>query len=130
MYTKTAAASAWPLLAAAVVACTICAGAVSAKDHEVTVAMQVTAGGLDLKSAAGARQFYTRLQHAARIVCTHGMRVDLQDSPNPEVCYEKALADAIRAAKLPLLTQVYLETHTLWEAAAHGIDVPATMAAK
>ena len=40
-------------------------------------------------------------------------------------CYEKALADAIRSANLPLLTQVYLETHTLREAAAHGIDVPA-----
>jgi hypothetical protein len=31
---------------------------------------------------------------------------------------------------LPLLTQVYLETHTLRQAAAHGIDVPAQVAAK
>jgi hypothetical protein len=29
-----------------------------------------------------------------------------------------------------LLTQVYLETHTLREAAAHGIDVPVQVAAK
>jgi len=31
---------------------------------------------------------------------------------------------------LPLLTQVYLETHTLRQAAAYGIEAPAQLAAK
>ncbi len=47
-----------------------------------------------------------------------------------EGCYEKALGNAVRSANMPLLTQVYLETHTLREAAARGIDVPVQMAAK
>ena len=130
MYTKTAVMSAWPVLGAAIVACTLFAGSVAAKDQEVTVAIQVSTQGLDLSQPAGAHEFYTRLKHAAEVVCTHGMRVDLAPSPDPEGCYEKALADAIRSANLPLLTQVYLATHTLRQAAARGIDVPVQVAAK
>jgi len=128
MYTKTAVIRACPVLAAAVVACTLFAGKVAAKD--VTVAIQVSTRGLDLSQPAGALEIYTRLKHAAKVVCTHGMRVDLQPSPDPEGCYEKALGDAIRSAKVPLLTQAYLATHTLREAAARGIDVPVQVAAK
>jgi UrcA family protein len=128
MYTKTAVISALPVLGAAVVACALFAGNVEA--NEVTVAIQVNTRGLDLSQPAGAHEIYTRLQHAARVVCTHGMRVDLQPSPDPEGCYEKALGDAVRSAKVPLLTQAYLATHTPREAAAHGIDVPVQIAAK
>ena len=109
---------------------TLFAGSVAAKDHEVIVAIHVSRQGLDLTQSAGAHQFYTRLRHAARVACTHGNRVDLAPAPDPEGCYEKALGDAIRSANVPLLTQVYLETHTLRQAAARGIDVPAQMAAK
>jgi hypothetical protein len=49
---------------------------------------------------------YSRLQHAAQVVCTHGMRVDLVPSRDPQGCYEKALGNAVRAANLKLLTQV------------------------
>jgi UrcA family protein len=129
MYTKRAFMSARGVLGAAVVAGTLCAGSVAAKDP-VTVASRVTTQGLDLSQPAGARELYLRFQHAATVVCTHGMRVDLAPSPNPQVCYEKALGDAIRSANLPLLTQVYLETHTLRDAAALGIDLPVQMAAK
>jgi len=128
MYTKRAFMSAWPVLGATIVACTFFAGDVTAKD--VKVAYQVSTRGLDLKQPTGAREFYTRIQHAAWIVCTDGNRVDLQPSPNLQSCYEQALGDAIRSADVPLLTQVYLETHTPREAAAHGIDVPVQMAAK
>jgi UrcA family protein len=128
MYTKTALMSARCVLGAAAVACTLFAGTVAAKD--VTVAIHVSTQGLDLRQPTGAREFYTRLQHAARVVCTHGNRVDLATSPDPQGCYEKALGDAIRSADVPLLTRVYLETHTLREAAARRIDVPAQMAAK
>lgn len=127
MYTQRVFMSA-SILGAAIVACAFFAGNVVAKD--VKVAYQVSTQGLDLKQPAGAREFYARIQHAAQIVCTHGNRVDLQPSPDPQGCYEKALGDAIRSANLPLLTQVYLETHSPREAAAHGIDVPVQVAAK
>jgi UrcA family protein len=125
MYTITALRC---VLGAAAVACTLFTGTVAAKD--ATVAIHVSTQGLDLNQPTGAHEFYTRLQHAARVVCTHGNRVDLAPAPDPEGCYEKALGDAIRSANVPLLTQVYLQTHTLREAAAHGIEVPAQMAAK
>jgi len=127
MYTQRAFMSA-SIFGAALVAGTFLAGTVAAKD--VKVAYQVSAQGLDLKQPAGARQFYDRIQHAAQIVCTHGNRVDLQPSPDTKGCYEKALGDAIRSANVSLLTQVYLETHSPREAAAHGIDVPVQVAAK
>jgi hypothetical protein len=56
------------------------------------------------------------------------MRVDLVPINDPKGCYERALADAIRSAKLPLLMRVYLATHTVQEAAARGIGVPAQAA--
>jgi UrcA family protein len=130
MYTKTAVMSARWVLGAAAVACTLFAGNVAAEDRTVTVAIHVSTQGLDLRQPAGAHEFYTRLQRAARVVCTHGDRVGLEPSPDPEGCYEKALGDAIRSANVARLTQVYLATHTLREAAARGIDVPAQIAAK
>jgi hypothetical protein len=45
-------------------------------------------------------------------------------------CIEQALGGAIRSAKTPMLTRIYLETHTLQAAAAQGIEVPAQVAAK
>ncbi len=129
MYLKTAVMSARPVLGA-VVACALFAGNVAAKDHDVTVAVTVSTRGLHPSQPAGARELYSRLKHAAQIVCTHGMRVDLEPAKDPDGCYEKALGNAIRFAKLPLLTQVYLETHTPRQAAACGIDVPVQLVAK
>jgi hypothetical protein len=76
------------------------------------------------------RELHSRLKHAADVVCTHGMRVDLTPPTDPQACYEQALGQAVRFVKRPLLTQVYLETHTLREAAARGIDVPVQLASK
>jgi len=130
-YIDSASLRAWSILGAAIVACTFIAGSVAAKDQEVfTVAYRVTTRGLDISQPAGAHELYSRLQHAAQVVCTHGMRVDLAPSPDPQGCYEKALGNAVRSAHLPLLTQAYLETHTLREAAARGIDLPVMIAAK
>ena len=128
MCSKTAIRTTWSTFCAAMVACTLFAGDVVAK--EVTVTYQVSAKGLDLRHPAGAREFYGRLKRAAQVVCTHGNRIDLQPSADPKGCYEKALGDAIRSVNVSPLTQVYLETHTLQEAAARGIDVPVQMAAK
>jgi UrcA family protein len=128
MYTKTEFITAWPVLGAAIVASALFAGSVAAK--EVTVAIQVSTQGLDLSRPAGARELYTRIKHAAEVVCTHGMRVDLAPPPDPQGCYEKALADAVRSVHRPLLTQAYLATHTLQQAAARGIEIPVQVAAK
>jgi UrcA family protein len=123
MYTKTAGMCARSVLGAAAVVCTLFAGNVAAAGHEFTVAIHVSTQGLDLGQAAGAREFYRRLQYAAWQVCSPGYRVAVEPSPDPKGCSEKALSDAIRSAKSPLLTQVYLETHTAGEAAARGIGV-------
>jgi UrcA family protein len=129
MNTKTAFMNARAVLGAAAVAGTLFAGSVAAKDQEFTVAYKVNIQGLDLSQPAGAHALYTRLQHAAEVVCTHGMRVDLAPVTDPKGCYERALADAIRSVNLPQLTRVYLATHTPKEAAARGIDVPEQVAA-
>jgi UrcA family protein len=130
MYVKAAFVSAHSTLAAVAIAGTLFAGTVAAQGHDVTVAIQVSTQGLDLHSPAGAQEFYGRLKHAAEVACTHGNRVDLKPSSDPVACHEKALGEAIRSANLPLLTQVYLGTHTLRQAAAYGIEAPAQLAAK
>jgi UrcA family protein len=131
MYTKAAVASFRFVLGAGAVACTLFAGSVAAGDYEVSVTLPATTRGLDLRQPAGVQKFYARLQHAARVVCTtHGDRVDLVPSRNPEGCYEKALGDAVRSVNVPPLTLFYLKTHTLSQAASHGITVPGQIAAK
>jgi UrcA family protein len=130
MYSKTAFMSAWLVLGATAIACTLFAGSAAAADQEVSVAYQVTTKGLDVNQAAGARALYLRLRHAAEVVCTHGMRVDLKPAADKGACFEKALANAVGSARLPLLTQVYLQSHTLRDAAALGIELPMQMAAK
>lgn len=130
MYTNIRGLSAWPILGAAIAAFTLFTGDVAAKDDAVTVSIQVSTQGLDVSQPHGAQKLYWRLQYAARVACTHGNRVGLAPSPNPESCREKALADAIRAADSALLTQIYLASHTPREAVAHGIDAPLQMAAK
>ena len=117
-------------LGAVAIAGALFAGTVAAQGHDVTVAIHVSTQGLDLHHPAGAQELYARLRHAADVACTHGRRVDLVPPRDPIGCYEKALGDAIRSVNLPLLTQVYLETHTLRQAAAYGIEAPAQLAAK
>jgi UrcA family protein len=100
------------------------------QDHKVVVAIHVSTQGLDLSQPADAQTFYTRLRRAARVACTYGNRVTLVPSDDPGGCAEKALAGAIRSAKVPMLTRIYLNNHTLQDAVALGILVPAQLAAK
>jgi len=130
MYTKTAPTSGWSLLGGVAVVCTLFGGNVAAKDHDVTVAIHVSTQGLDLSHPADAQIFYTRLKNAAWVACTRGNQVNLVPVDNLQGCYEKALGGAIRSAKTPMLTQIYLETHPLQDAAKHGIEIPAQLAAK
>jgi len=131
MYAKVAATSARLLLGTTTaVACALFAGSVAAKDKIVTVSVKVSPQGLDLSQPADAQTFYRRLENAAWMVCTRGTRVDLLPAGDEFRCYQNALGDAVHASNKPLVTQIYLTTHTLQDAAAHGIDVPAQVAAK
>ena len=130
MYAKVAVTSARLLLGAATVVCMLFAANVSAKDKIVTESVKVSPQGLDLSRPADARTFYTRLENAAWIVCTRGTRVGLLPVDDQFKCYQNTLGEAVHASNTPLVTQIYLASHTLQEAAAHGIDVPAQVAAK
>ncbi len=125
MYTKLPAPGAQPILGIlAVAAILFVTSPVAARDHNVTVVLHVSTKGLDLNQPVDARTFYSRLENAAWVACTRGDRVDLLPVDDLKGCYEAALGRAIGTAKAPMLTQMYLTTHTLVEAAAHGIAVP------
>lgn len=118
------------LIGTALLACTLCAGIVCAKEPTVTVALHVSTQGVDLSQPAGARTFYTRLENAAWVACTRGNRVDLVPVTDLKGCYEKALGGAVRATRSSLVTQLYLTTHTYAEAAARGIEIPSQVAGR
>jgi len=102
-------------LGAAAIACALFAGTVAAED--LSIALHVSAQGLDLSQPADAQTFYNRLNYAARVVCTDGNRVDLVPLDNPKGCIDKALATAIRSVNAPMLTQIYVANHT-----AQGVE--------
>jgi UrcA family protein len=101
-----------------VAACTALLVSVQAKAYDVTVGVPVSTTGLDLSQQSGAIELYRRLRKAAHVACGDTDRVDLQPLRGHEfvVCFEKALGDAVRAANQPLLTTIYLKTHTPLEA--------------
>jgi UrcA family protein len=129
MYTRGAHIFAKSVAGAVTILGPLLAGEVAAKDYDVKVAVHVSTGGLDLQQPAGAQMLYERIQHAANVACTHGNRVDLRPARNLVGCREQAVGDAIRLVNSPLLTHVYLQTHTSRQAAAHGIAVPEQVAA-
>ena len=117
------------LLLGPVLGLALLSGTAGAKDHSVIVSKLVDSSGLDLSRAADVQTLYSRIRHAADYVCTGGKQVDLLPVDNQPRCYENALGNAIRSARLPMLTQIYLTTHTMQEAAARGIEVPSEVAA-
>jgi UrcA family protein len=118
------------LVGAAALVCSCFVGNASAAGHVVTVSVPVSSQGLDLSKPDDAETFYVRLKNAAWVVCTRGTRVDLVPSDNVKGCYEKALGQAVRSVAAPMVTQLYLGTHTLKEAATYGIQLPAQFAVK
>jgi len=130
MYIEADAIRARAALIAVTMAGTLFAGSLSARDLNRIESINVSARGLDLTRDADARTFYTQLQNAAWVVCTRGVHVGLVPIDNPKPCVDKALGDAIRSANVPLLTRIYLGSHTIEEAAAHGITLPSQVAAK
>jgi UrcA family protein len=117
-------------IGAAVIAYALIAHSAQADDRSVVVAIPVSAQGLDLSHSAGAHALYERVEYAAYVACTRSNRVGLAPAADSKGCYEKALADAIRSSNAPLLIQAYLAKHSLAEASAHRIGVPAQIAAK
>jgi UrcA family protein len=130
MYTKIAAQRTRCVLGPVALACVLLTGTAVADEKNVVVGIPVSGKGLDLNDPAGARELYLRLNNAAYVACTRANRVGLAPSPDPRGCSEKALAEAVRSANVPLLTQAYLATHTVREAMANGIKLPPQMAAK
>jgi UrcA family protein len=110
--------------------CLTCTGPLAAQGREVSVSLQVSAKGLDLRRPEGAQAFYLRINRAAYTACTSGNRVGLAPPDNQQACIENSLAAAVRAVRVPMLTQAYLANHTLRQAEAAGIYVPAQVAAK
>jgi UrcA family protein len=129
MYTNTACRRIAFLLGAAA-GCVLLVGNVCARDKIVTESYKVDTQGLDPSRPADAQTLYIRVSNAAWFVCVRGMRADLLPVDGRKGCYEKALGDAVRAINRPLITQMYLATHTLQEAATHHIEVPQQVAAK
>ena len=125
---KTVASSTWLLLCAATLIGTFAGGVVRASEYTFTVAVNVSSRGLDLNRPEDVQAFYRRVQRAAQVVCTQPGLVRVE--PSYESCYQKALANAIRSLKVPSLTGMYLEDHTLKQAEAAGIDLPPQVAAK
>jgi UrcA family protein len=130
MCIKTAVRIARSVAGALAIAGALFSGSVEAGAYDVQVAIRVNAQGLDLQQPSAARTLYDRLEHAAEVACTHGNRVDLKPIHNPNACREQALGEAVHSVNAPLLTQVYLQSHTLQQAAAHKIKVPIQLAAK
>jgi UrcA family protein len=128
MDTKLAAAIARSIFCGTAIAGVQVAGNAAAKDHDVTVAIHVSTEGLDLSQTADARTFYTRLKNAAWVACTRGDRAGLVPVDDVKGCCEKALGGAIHSANAPMLTQIYLATHTIQQAAVYGINVATQIA--
>ena len=116
------------LVYATTLAGVIMSGATAAADHNVTVTMHVSTQGLDLSQPADARKLYTRLENAAWVACTRGNRADLLPVDNAKAFYENSLAAAVHSVKEAQITRLYLATHTLQEAAVHGIEFPVVAA--
>jgi UrcA family protein len=101
-----------------------------ADGRTLTVAIPVRTEGLDLGQAADARKLYLKLKYAAHVACTNGYKVGLAPVPDLPRCVDMSLGSAVRSVNAPLLTQLYLETHTLQQANAVGLKVPAQVAGR
>jgi UrcA family protein len=122
MYTKRAATAAQSLFRCAAVCGTLFAASAAAADqHDVTVTIRVSTQGLDLSRSADAQAFYARLKNAAWVACTRADRAGLVPVDDVNRCVETSLAGAIRTAKTPTLTRMYIATHTPQQVVAHGM---------
>jgi UrcA family protein len=128
MYVKETSIGVRPLVRAFALVAALVAGNAGAKSFDVDVAIHVSTHGIDVNQPAGAQELYKRIQHAAYVACTYGDRIDLKPAESYVDCREKALGNAVRSANAPLLTQIYLQTHTIQQASTYGIRTPKQLA--
>jgi UrcA family protein len=112
------------IVGAVALTCFVAAAGAAVAGTQVTVAIPVRVSAADLGSRAGTLAFYQRLQDAAWVACTRADRVGLAPVDDVHECTERALGAAIGSAHVALLTEVYLESHSIKEAKAYGIEVP------
>jgi UrcA family protein len=101
-----------------------------AAEHIIVVSKAISSAGLDLRHPTDAQAFYEQLRRGADFVCRGGMRVDVPPSSNTDACFEKSLGKAVREAHATLVTEAYLSTHTLRDAAMWGISIPSAVASR
>jgi UrcA family protein len=111
------------LCAAAVAACALLSSPVRADGRVITVQKSVSTAGLDLAQPDAALTLYYRLSKAAFEVCANPLLVDVPSRSEHGSCFERALANAIRSARLPQLTAIYLKKHSQQDAANRVVDV-------
>src|SRR5438105_13348257 len=106
------------LASVAILCCALPITAATSDGRAVTVEIHVNADGLDLSQEAGLRKFYQRIKYAAWVACNHANRVSLAPVDDPQKCADQSLATAVRSTTSAALARIYLETHTLQQAAA------------
>jgi len=111
-----------PVMLALIAVCAAANSGAFADDRIIKIKQMVRSADVDLSQPEGGRRVYARLTAAARTVC--GPRVGLEPVQNFDRCVDKALSNAVRSAHQPQVTLVYLESHTLQQAALSGIAVP------
>jgi UrcA family protein len=66
---------------------------------------------LDLSKVEGAAALYSRLNHAARVVCAPVQRPDIAGKTQYRLCLQQAVANAVASINRPMVWQ-YHETRT------------------
>jgi UrcA family protein len=110
-------------------ACAFLPGTAQSHAQIVTLQTSVRTVDLDLSQPTDLRELYHRLQNAAGALCD-SRRPDVRSFVPEKGCAERVLAGALRSINRPGLTMIYLETHTLREAADRGIEAPALVVTK
>ena len=87
-----------------------------------TVSRQVSAAGIDLNTPEGAHVMYFRLKKAARALCSTSDPVEKAPSWVYRACMQEALAQVVRDAHRPFLTQAFVSDYGGEIAAHFGID--------
>lgn len=77
----------------------------STKDGRLTYVVRFA--DINLETAAGAQALYSRLRHAATMVCVPLEGVSLRDATQHRECMEKAMADAVASVDRPMLSQYH-----------------------
>src|SRR5581483_9490285 len=85
--------------------------AVASDDDTAAPTYKVRFGDLDLDTAAGNKQLYSRIRLGAESVCRTSEGKDLGSVAKHKRCMENAVADAVAKIDKPRLTAFYVSQH-------------------